>query len=112
MLVICGMKIKLQRSPVTTQGVIRSSLFESAAGAGLRDQTTLALAELFGWDIDFVLDLREGDSFKVTYERVSRDGEYIGDGAILAAEFVNQGRSFRAVRFVGTDAEELEHLGE
>ena len=93
----------LDRTPVTTEGVIRSSLFESAASAGLRDQTTLALAELFGWDIDFVLDLRQGDSFKVTYERVSREGEYIGDGAILAAEFVNQGRSYRAVRFVGAD---------
>jgi murein DD-endopeptidase MepM/ murein hydrolase activator NlpD len=93
----------LERIPVTTEGVIRSSLFEAGTGAGLRDQTTLALAELFGWDIDFVLDLREGDSFRVTYERVSREGEYIGDGAILAAEFINQGRSYRAVRFVGAD---------
>jgi murein DD-endopeptidase MepM/ murein hydrolase activator NlpD len=93
----------LERVPVTTEGVIRSSLFTSAATAGLRDQTTLALAELFGWDIDFVLDLREGDSFRVTYERVTREGEYIGDGAILAAEFVNQGHSYRAVRFVGAD---------
>jgi murein DD-endopeptidase MepM/ murein hydrolase activator NlpD len=93
----------LTREPVTARGVIRSSLFESAAGSGLRDQTTLALAELFGWDIDFVLDLREGDEFTVTYERVTRDGEYIGDGAILAAEFVNQGHSYRAVRFVGAD---------
>ena len=93
----------LQRAPVTTEGVIRSSLFEAAGAAGLRDQTTLALAELFGWDIDFVLDLREGDHFKVTYEKVSREGEIIGDGAILAAEFVNQGQVYRAVRFVGAD---------
>jgi murein DD-endopeptidase MepM/ murein hydrolase activator NlpD len=93
----------LTRTPVTTQGVIRSSLFEAAGSAGLRDTTTLALAQLFGWDIDFVLDLREGDSFKVTYEKVSRDGESIGDGAILAAEFVNQGHEYRAVRFVGAD---------
>jgi murein DD-endopeptidase MepM/ murein hydrolase activator NlpD len=93
----------LDRTPMTTQGQIRSSLFEAGATAGLRDQTTLALAELFGWDIDFVLDLREGDRFSVTYERVTREGEYIGDGAILAAEFVNQGRIYRAVRFVGAD---------
>lgn len=93
----------LERRPVTTEGRIRSSLFEAGATAGLRDQTTLALAELFGWDIDFVLDLREGDRFSVTYERVTREGEYIGDGAILAAEFINQGRTYRAVRYVGPD---------
>ena len=93
----------LERTPVTTEGVIRSSLFEAAGSAGLRDQTTLALAELFGWDIDFVLDLREGDTFKVTYEKVSREGEVIGDGNILAAEFVNQGHVYRAVRFVDAD---------
>jgi murein DD-endopeptidase MepM/ murein hydrolase activator NlpD len=93
----------LTRTPVTTHGVIRSSLFEAAASAGLRDQTALALSELFGWDIDFLLDLRAGDAFTVTYEQVSRDGEYIGDGAILAARFVNQGRTYEAVRFVGAD---------
>lgn len=63
----------------------------------------MALADLFGWDIDFVLDLREGDSFKLTYERITREGEYIGDGDILAARFVNQGNVFEAVRFVGPD---------
>jgi murein DD-endopeptidase MepM/ murein hydrolase activator NlpD len=93
----------LERVPVTAEGVIRSSLFASASAAGLRDRTTLQLAEMFGWDIDFVLDLREGDRFKVTYERLSREGEYIGDGAILAAEFVNQGKAYRAVRFVAPD---------
>jgi len=93
----------LTHTPVTTRGTIRSSLFEAAAGAGLRDQTALALADLFGWDIDFVLDLRAGDEFTVTYEQVSREGEYIGDGAILAARFVNQGHSYEALRFVGPD---------
>lgn len=93
----------LQRTAVTTRATIRSSLFEAANSAGLKDTTTLALAELFRWDVDFVLDLREGDEFAVTYERVLRDGEYIGDGAILAAEFTNQGHRYRAVRFVGAD---------
>ena len=93
----------LTRTPVTTRGVIRSSLFEAAATAGLRDQTALALADLFGWDIDFVLDLRGGDAFTVTYEQVSRDGERLGDGAILAARFVNQGKTYEAVRFIGED---------
>jgi murein DD-endopeptidase MepM/ murein hydrolase activator NlpD len=93
----------LTRTPVTTHGVIRSSLFEAAATAGLRDQTALALADLFGWDIDFVLDLRTGDDFTVTYEQVSREGERLGDGAILAARFVNQGKAYEAVRFTGAD---------
>jgi murein DD-endopeptidase MepM/ murein hydrolase activator NlpD len=93
----------LTRTPVTTHGVIRSSLFEAAASAGLRDQTALALADLFGWDIDFVLDLRSGDDFTVTYEQVSREGERLGDGAILAARFVNQGKTYEAVRFIGED---------
>ena len=93
----------LTRTPVTTHGVIRSSLFEAAAAAGLRDQTALALADLFGWDIDFVLDLRTGDEFTVTYEQVSREGQCIGDGAILAARFINQGKTYEAVRYVGQD---------
>jgi len=93
----------LTRTPVTTHGVIRSSLFEAAASAGMRDVTALQLAELFGWDIDFVLDLRGGDEFTVTYEKVSREGEYIGDGNILAAQFVNQGKTYKAVRYVGPD---------
>jgi murein DD-endopeptidase MepM/ murein hydrolase activator NlpD len=93
----------LTRTRTTTEGVISSSLFEAAADAGIKSRTAMALADLFGWDIDFVLDLREGDSFKLTYERITREGEYIGDGDILAARFVNQGNVFEAVRFVGPD---------
>ena len=93
----------LTHTATTTHGVIRSSLFESAASAGLRDKTAMALADLFGWDIDFVLDLRNGDEFTVTYDQLSREGEYIGDGAILAARFVNQGKTYEAVRYVAAD---------
>ena len=94
----------LVRSVATARATIRSSLFEAAGSAGLRDKTTLALAELFAWDIDFVMDLREGDSFAVTYEQVFReDGERVGDGPILAARFINQGRTYEAVRYVGPD---------
>jgi murein DD-endopeptidase MepM/ murein hydrolase activator NlpD len=84
-------------------GVIDSSLFEAVAKAGAHDQTALALAEIFGWDIDFVLDIQRGDSFTVTYEQLQQDGSYVGDGAILAASFVNQGHEFRAVRYVAPD---------
>jgi murein DD-endopeptidase MepM/ murein hydrolase activator NlpD len=84
----------------TIRGVIGSSLFEAVTSAGANDETALELAEIFGWDIDFVLDIQRGDSFIVTYEELLQDGEHVRDGAVLAAAFVNQGREYRAVRYV------------
>jgi murein DD-endopeptidase MepM/ murein hydrolase activator NlpD len=83
----------------TIRGVIDSSLFEAVEAAGAHDQIAVSLADIFGWDIDFVLDVRPGDTFVVTYQEIWRDGAYLKDGPIEAAEFVNQGREFRAVRF-------------
>jgi murein DD-endopeptidase MepM/ murein hydrolase activator NlpD len=83
----------------TIRGVIDSSLFESVAAAGARDPTALALSQIFAWDIDFVLDIQPGDSFVVTYQQIWQDGRYIKDGPVLAAEFVNQGKEYRAVRY-------------
>jgi murein DD-endopeptidase MepM/ murein hydrolase activator NlpD len=93
----------LTRVPVTVHGVVRDSLFRAAAAAGLGDSTARSLADMFGWDIDFAMDLRPGDEFTVTYERLFRDDEYVRDGDILAARFVNQGRRHEAVRFMGVD---------
>jgi murein DD-endopeptidase MepM/ murein hydrolase activator NlpD len=59
----------------------------------------VALADIFGWDIDFVLDVRPGDAFVVTYDEIWRDGAYVKDGPIQAAAFINHGREFRAVRY-------------
>ncbi len=84
-------------------GTIHSSLFESANAAGLQDATVLKLARIFGWDIDFVLDLRAGDEFVVSYERIFQNGQLIQDGDILAARFINQGRTYEAVRYQGAD---------
>ena len=80
-------------------GRIESSLFEAADSAGISDQTALALAGIFGWDIDFVLDIRQGDEFVITYEQLWQNGHYLRDGAIVAAQFVNNGHVFRAVRY-------------
>jgi murein DD-endopeptidase MepM/ murein hydrolase activator NlpD len=91
----------------TVHGVIGSSLFEAVESAGAHDQTAVNLADIFGWDIDFVLDVRQGDTFVVTYPEYYRDGVYLKDGPIEAAEFVNQGRSFKAVRY--TDPEGSSH---
>jgi len=85
-------------------GVIRSSLFQAGAKAGLADRQILELASIFGWDIDFALDLREGDQFVVAYEELfTTDGEKIGRGEIVAAEFVNNGRTHHAVRHTDED---------
>ena len=91
----------------TVHGVIDSSLFEAVAAAGAHDQTAVNLADIFGWDIDFVLDVRQGDTFIVTYPEYYRDGVYVKDGPIEAAVFVNQGREFKAVRY--TDPEGSAH---
>jgi murein DD-endopeptidase MepM/ murein hydrolase activator NlpD len=100
-----GFRSKVLENPLesaerTVSGVIDSSLFEAVAKAGAHDQTALALAEIFGWDIDFVLDIQPGDSFVATYSEISQDGTYIKDGPITAALFVNQGREYRAIRYV------------
>jgi murein DD-endopeptidase MepM/ murein hydrolase activator NlpD len=82
-----------------THGEIASSLFEAGAVAGISDRTTMDMAGIFEWDIDFIQDVREGDTFTVIYEELWRDGVKLRDGEIVAAEFVNQGKPFRAARF-------------
>jgi murein DD-endopeptidase MepM/ murein hydrolase activator NlpD len=59
----------------------------------------MKLANIFGWDIDFVLDIRKGDHFMLVYEKLYREGEYLREGEILAATFINQGERFQAIRF-------------
>jgi murein DD-endopeptidase MepM/ murein hydrolase activator NlpD len=81
-------------------GVIETSLFESAAAAGLSDKVTMNVAGIFAWDVDFVLDIRIGDNFYVQYEEIWQDGEFVTDGEIIAAEFNNNGRTYQAVRFI------------
>ncbi len=80
-------------------GVIESSLFESAAQAGLSDKTIMNIAGIFAWDVDFILDIRSGDNYYVQYEEIWQDGEFVTDGEIIAAEFNNNGRQIQAIRF-------------
>jgi murein DD-endopeptidase MepM/ murein hydrolase activator NlpD len=79
---------------------IESSLFQAASDAGLNERVAFDLAEIFQYDIDFVLDIQSGDRFSVVYEEVFQDGVALRTGNILAAKFVNQGREYRAVRYV------------
>ncbi len=83
-------------------GEIESSLFEAGKAAGLSDSLIMELVGIFGWDIDFAMDIRKGDSFSLLYEEQYLEGEKVRNGPIVAAEFTSQGRTYRAVRY--TDA--------
>jgi murein DD-endopeptidase MepM/ murein hydrolase activator NlpD len=85
------------------EGVIQSSLFLAGKQAGLSDAMVMKLANIFGWDIDFILDIRKGDRFMLVYEKLYRDGEFLRHGEILAATFINQGERFQAVYFEDGD---------
>ena len=84
-------------------GVIDNSLFLTSQSVGLPDNLTMRLAQIFQWDIDFVLDIRPGDEFFALYEEHYLDGKFIGYGDILAARFVNQGRPHTAVRYTNKE---------
>ena len=84
----------------TATAKITTSLYEAGIGANLDDKLIMQMAEIFGWDVDFALDIRKNDSFKIVYEEMYLDGEKIGHGNIVAAEFINQGEQFRAVQYI------------
>lgn len=90
---------ELERHTRSITGTIDSSLFIAAQKAGLPVRMVMELADLFRYDIDFALDLRDGDRFTVVMEELYKDGVKLRDGDMLAAEFVNQGKVHRAVRF-------------
>lgn len=79
-------------------GVITSSLYETVVGAGVSQRLGVELADVFGWEIDFFA-LRNGDHFKVVYENLYANGEYLGIGDIIAAEFQHRGTVYNAYFF-------------
>ncbi len=86
-----------------SEGIIDSSLFLAGQKAGLSEAQIMELANIFGWDIDFILDIREGDKFNLIYEELYLDGEKYKNGRILAANFTNQGKAFSAVLYEDED---------
>lgn len=78
-------------------GTVETNLFDDGQEAGLTDALIIKLTEIFGWDVDFALGVRKGDRFVVIYEERYWLGQKVGDGQILAAEFVNRGRTLRAI---------------
>ena len=85
------------------RGVIRDSFYNSAKRAQLPDNIIMEMANLFGWDIDFVFDIRGGDEFSVMFEDRFLHGERLNAGDIIAASFKNQGKLYRAVRYEHRD---------
>ncbi|MDF1584428.1 MAG: peptidoglycan DD-metalloendopeptidase family protein [Methyloprofundus sp.] len=90
---------EIERRISSASVVIHSSLFVDGMDAGLSDQIIMQLADIFAWDVDFALDIRENDQFSILYESLYIDDKPIGTGDILAAEFINQGRSTKAIRY-------------
>ncbi len=91
--------------PTYVSGTIESSLFLASQKAGLSQNLTMELAGIFGWDIDFVQDIRSGDTFNVLYEEKYLEGDKLGDGDILVASFTNQGQTFTAVRYTDSQGD-------
>ena len=86
-----------------TTATITSNFWNAGVDAELSANQIMQLAALFGWDVDFALDIREGDTFALIFEQKFADGEFLENGNILAAEFTNQGDRFTAIRH--TDGE-------
>lgn len=95
--------LELERRTNRAQAEISSSLFVAGQEAGLSDNLIMQLVGIYGWDIDFALDIRAGDGFRVIYEERYKDGIKVDEGPILAAEFRNQGRILRTVRYTAAD---------
>ncbi len=87
------------------EATIVNSLFLAGTNAGMEQSLIMELASIFGWDIDFALDIRTNDSFRILYEERFIDGEKIGNGPILAAEFTNQNKTYRAVRYTDSNGD-------
>jgi murein DD-endopeptidase MepM/ murein hydrolase activator NlpD len=91
---------KFETSTLVRSAEIRSSLFGAADAAGIPDSVAIQLADVFGGEIDFYHELRKGDRFSVVYEMHYLAGRPVRAGRVIAAEFVNRGKSYRAVYFV------------
>ena len=94
-------KIKKEAQTITSIGFgeIRDSFYKSAKGVGIPDSIIMDFAYIFGWDIDFIFDVRKGDKFSVIYETEFSEGEKISSGDIVFAEFTNRDKKYIAQRF-------------
>lgn len=104
-----GFAADILKTPVTVKtahvrGTISSSRFVAGRVIGLSPEMIQQLGnDIFAWDIDFARNIRPGDRFNVMYEQKFRGDEYLGDGPIVAAEFINDGAVHRAVHYASPD---------
>lgn len=89
----------IERRVAFSAGRIQDSLYNAGLEAGMPVNIIMEMANIFSWEIDFIRNVREGDSFAVMYEELYKDGEKIGNGNILAANFINRGEEHKAARF-------------
>ena len=94
-------KVKKQTEVITSfgNGSIVSSFYNDAKSVGIPDSIIMDFAYIFGWDIDFIFDVRKGDRFSVIFETDYSQGERISSGDIIFAEFINKNERFIAQRF-------------
>jgi murein DD-endopeptidase MepM/ murein hydrolase activator NlpD len=95
--------VPLETQTRLASGTIRSSLFAATDEARIPDPVATQMAEIFSAEIDFHRELRKGDTFSIVYESVTADGEPVpwnqGAGRVLAAEFINAGKTHQAIWF-------------
>jgi murein DD-endopeptidase MepM/ murein hydrolase activator NlpD len=99
---IGGISVNRVERPITSEvlrlvGVVESSLFGAMDGAGGDPELAVRIAQIYQWDIDFLRDIRKGDTFVVVVDRQTVEGEFFGWGTIFATRFVNDGRTLDAV---------------
>lgn len=97
--------LPLETHVVMKSAEIRHSLFGATDAAGIPDSIATQLAEIFGGDIDFHRDIRKGDRFSVIYESINHLGKMVRTGRVLAAEFINDSHSYRAIWFSDADGQ-------
>ena len=98
-------EIPYEVSVRTVEGTIESSLYESALAQDIDERAIIALADVFQWEIDFVMDVRKGDSYRFIYEERFLNGEYVMPGKVLAAKYINVDKPYYAFYFEDNDNE-------
>ncbi len=91
-------------------GTIQDNLSNAVVQEGEKEALAYELSEIFAWDVDFTIDLRKGDAFKILFEKKYLKGEFVGYGAVQAAEFINQGQTYKAFRYTYPDTKETDYF--
>ena len=91
--------------PTFKVGIIEDSLFLAGQKEQIPAAHLMEMANIFGGVIDFILDPRQGDSFSILYDEKYLDGAFVGHNDILVTQFINQGRTFTAIRYINRDGE-------